>query len=152
VSQAAEILTELQRRGVIVAIEGDTLCLKPRRALDNTLLARVRDEKLAILEVLRSGPATCPAKAEIPESVYQERAQRTLREMCLDYEEGTILWLESNAPLLYEAVTCHLPNKISELWSAHAPLEEFDAVLAELLEAHRQAVALCRAARKVIHE
>lgn len=38
-SQAAEILTELQRRGVIVAVEGDTLCLKPRRALDDTLLA-----------------------------------------------------------------------------------------------------------------
>lgn len=48
-SQAAEILTELQRRGVIVAVEGDTLCLKPRRALDDTLLARVREVK----------PATC---------------------------------------------------------------------------------------------
>jgi hypothetical protein len=35
-SPAAEILTELQRRGVIVAIDGDTLCLKPRRALDDT--------------------------------------------------------------------------------------------------------------------
>jgi hypothetical protein len=57
-SQAAEILTELQRRDVIVAVEGDTLCLKPRRALDDTLLARVRDSKPAILEVLRK-PSTC---------------------------------------------------------------------------------------------
>jgi hypothetical protein len=58
-SQAAEILTELQRRGVIVAVEGDTLCLKPRRALDNGLLARVREAKPAILEALRNRPATC---------------------------------------------------------------------------------------------
>lgn len=58
-SQAAEILTELQRRGVIVAVEGDTLCLKPRRALDATLLARVRHAKPAILEALRTGLADC---------------------------------------------------------------------------------------------
>ncbi|SRR6266851_3805075 len=57
---AVEILTELQRRGVIVAVEGDTLCLKPKRALDDTLLARVREAKPAILEALRKNrPATC---------------------------------------------------------------------------------------------
>jgi hypothetical protein len=58
-SQAAEILTELQRRGVIVAVEGDSLCLKPRRALDDTLLARIREVKPAILEALRTGLAAC---------------------------------------------------------------------------------------------
>jgi hypothetical protein len=56
---AAEILTELQRRGVIVAVEGNTLCLKPKRALDDTLLARIRELKPAILEALRSGLAAC---------------------------------------------------------------------------------------------
>jgi hypothetical protein len=56
---AVEILTELQRRGVIVAVEGDTLCLKPKRVLDDTLLARVRVAKPAILEALRKNrPAT----------------------------------------------------------------------------------------------
>jgi TubC N-terminal docking domain len=58
-SQAAEILTELQRRGVIVAVEGDTLCLKPRNALDDGLLARIREAKPAILEALRNRLATC---------------------------------------------------------------------------------------------
>ncbi len=58
-SQAAEILTELQRRRVIVAVEGDTLCLKPRRALDDTLLARIREAKPAILEALRTGLPSC---------------------------------------------------------------------------------------------
>ena len=56
---AAEVLTELQRRGVSVAVDGDTLCLKPRRCLDNALLARIREAKPAILEALRSIPATC---------------------------------------------------------------------------------------------
>jgi hypothetical protein len=58
-SQAAEILTELQRRGVIVAVDGDTLCLKPKRALDDSLLARIHEVKPAILEALRSGLAAC---------------------------------------------------------------------------------------------
>jgi hypothetical protein len=49
---AVEILTELQRRGVIVAVEGDTLCLKPKRALDDTLLARVRREGMRVQRLL----------------------------------------------------------------------------------------------------
>jgi hypothetical protein len=53
---AVEILTELQQRGVSVVAEGDTLCLKPRRALDDSLLASIRQAKAAILEVLRGRP------------------------------------------------------------------------------------------------
>lgn len=60
--QASEVLTELQRRGVIVAVEGDTLCLKPRCAIDDTLLTQARESKSAILEVLRSRPATYSAQ------------------------------------------------------------------------------------------
>lgn len=55
-NQAAELLTELRWRGVSVTVEGDILCLKPRRALDDTLLKRVRDAKPALLEVLRKEP------------------------------------------------------------------------------------------------
>ena len=36
---AAEILGELRRRGVTIAVDGDTLCLTPRRSLDEPLLA-----------------------------------------------------------------------------------------------------------------
>jgi TubC N-terminal docking domain len=46
---ATEILNELEQRGVTIAVDGDTLCLKPRRALDNALLVRVRESKPAIL-------------------------------------------------------------------------------------------------------
>jgi hypothetical protein len=58
-NEAAEILTELQRRGVIVAVKGDTLCLKPRRALDDILLARIREVKPEILEALRKNRPDC---------------------------------------------------------------------------------------------
>jgi hypothetical protein len=54
VSQAAEILTELRRRGVIVAVDGDTLCLRPKHALDDGMLSRVREAKPAIFEALRN--------------------------------------------------------------------------------------------------
>ncbi len=58
-TQAVEILTELQGRGVSVAVDGDTLCLKPKRALDSELLTRVREAKPAILAVLRQRPSDC---------------------------------------------------------------------------------------------
>ena len=67
-SLAAEVLSELQRRGVTLAAEGDTLRLKPRRALDDALLARVREAKPALLEVLRSRPATCASSCHEIES------------------------------------------------------------------------------------
>jgi len=57
--KAATILDELQRRGVSVALDGNTLCLRPGRALDEALLARVREAKPAILEALRKAPAKC---------------------------------------------------------------------------------------------
>jgi len=60
-TQVAEILTELRGRGVSVTVEGDILCLKPKRALDDALLARVRDSKPSILEVLRKLPSNCAA-------------------------------------------------------------------------------------------
>lgn len=56
-TQAAEILNELRGRGVSITVEGDSLCLKPKNALDDALLARVRRAKPAILEVLLKPPA-----------------------------------------------------------------------------------------------
>jgi hypothetical protein len=63
VTQAAEILSELRERGVNVKVEGDILCLRPTRALDGALLARVRDSKPAILEALRKLPPHAEAHA-----------------------------------------------------------------------------------------
>jgi len=74
VSLVAEVLSELQRRGVSVAAEGDTLCLRPRRALDDTLLARVRQAKSEILEALRKRRRTCSADCyEIEPEVWIHR-------------------------------------------------------------------------------
>jgi TubC N-terminal docking domain len=61
VSAAVEILWELQRRGVSIRAEGDALKLKPRGALDNPLIERVREHKPEILATLRNRPGTCAA-------------------------------------------------------------------------------------------
>jgi hypothetical protein len=58
---ALAILGELQRRGVSVTADGDTLILKPRRAVDSELLARVRDHKPEIIQALSARPAKCAA-------------------------------------------------------------------------------------------
>lgn len=60
-SAAQAILDDLVRRGVVVRVDGDALVLKPRSALDDPLLDRVRAAKPAILETLRNRPATCAA-------------------------------------------------------------------------------------------
>jgi hypothetical protein len=56
---AVAILSELQRRGVSVTADGDALVLKPRRAVDSELLARVREHKPEIIRALSARPATC---------------------------------------------------------------------------------------------
>jgi hypothetical protein len=97
VTQAVEVLSELQRRGVSVTVDGDTLCLKPRRVLDDALLARVRDAKPAILEVLRSRPVTCAA------SCYEIDAGRWIHR---PWNGCTTIQPEVDAPLHKVQETC----------------------------------------------
>lgn len=58
-TDAVETLSELSRRGVTIRVEGGTLRLRPKSALDDTLLARVRQAKPELLMALRNRPATC---------------------------------------------------------------------------------------------
>ncbi|MGH9740578.1 MAG: hypothetical protein ACRD4X_18625 [Candidatus Acidiferrales bacterium] len=154
---AAALLSELARRGVSVTADGDALILKPRRALDGELLARIRENKPEIIRVLSARPVTgtpnCyevePGQSADREATkpdpYECRMQVTLSAMCENYPSGNVIvWLEHNAPLLYDAITRNLPNLVDDLWNRHAALEEFDAALAVLLETHRQAVTLYR--------
>jgi hypothetical protein len=66
-TQVAEILTELQRRGVTATVEGNTLCLKPKHAVDANLLARLREHKLEILDALSRRPAAADASCCEPQ-------------------------------------------------------------------------------------
>jgi hypothetical protein len=54
---AAAILRELERRGVLVTADGDALVLKPKRALDDALLARVREHKPEIIRAVSAPKA-----------------------------------------------------------------------------------------------
>lgn len=94
-SGAVEVLGELQRRGVTFTADGKTLCLRPRRALDDALLARIREAKPAILEALRNRPATCGASCYEAEpgrwihrpwdgcaTPYEKKPLRAVRETC----------------------------------------------------------------------
>ena len=62
-STAAEVLNELYRRGIVVRVDGESIRLKPRSALDDQLLASIRDYKPEIIAALKSRPAPCAAKA-----------------------------------------------------------------------------------------
>lgn len=62
-SAAVETLAELSRRGIAVRVDGESIRLKPRSALDDQLLARVREYKSEILAVLSVRPAGCSTSA-----------------------------------------------------------------------------------------
>ena len=65
---ALAILSELQRRGVSVRVDGYELVLKPRRKLDGELLARARKHKPEIIHVLANHPALddCEMRPIVP--------------------------------------------------------------------------------------
>src|SRR5215472_10703026 len=48
-SGLAQILSEIERRGIVVRVEGENLRLSPRRALDNELLKSISDHKKEIM-------------------------------------------------------------------------------------------------------
>lgn len=56
---AAETLTELLRRGVTIRVEGGTLRLRPKAALDDDLLALVKAHKPEIIMLVVAGAAPC---------------------------------------------------------------------------------------------
>jgi hypothetical protein len=61
---AAELLSELLTRGVVVSPVGASLDLYPRSALSPDLLARVRALKPQLLELLRVGAGAVASPAE----------------------------------------------------------------------------------------
>lgn len=58
-SAATDILEELSRRGVTAQAEGETIKLKPKAPLDDSLLARVKAHKPEILAALSRRPVLC---------------------------------------------------------------------------------------------
>jgi hypothetical protein len=48
-----------------------------------------------------------------------------------------MIWLGESCPILYVELTEGLPNEIQRLWEAKSPVEEFQKVLDNWVEAHR---------------
>lgn len=79
------------------------------------------------------------------DTAYSARMQAALAAISRpDYPAGMIPWLGEAHPDLYDELTVRLPDLIHRFWEARAPLAEFDAILARLVEVHRQACELYR--------
>ena len=63
-SAAQAILDDLARRGITIRLDGETLRLGPREALDDGLIARIKDHKPEILRALAT-----PASPLLPKGV-----------------------------------------------------------------------------------
>ncbi len=79
------------------------------------------------------------------DSAYTSRAQATLSEINQpDYPAGMIPWLGDAHPDLYDALTRRIPDEINLAWKCRAPLAEFEASLARLVQTHQVACGLYR--------
>jgi len=92
-------------------------------------------------------PTARPSKTQAAaDAEYARRAQEALASVCRpDYPQGMILWLGEASPRLYAELTERLPGEIHRLWSEHAPLEKFQAILDRWKQTHAQACVLYRA-------
>jgi hypothetical protein len=80
---------------------------------------------------------------ETRDSDYSVRFTNALRGICSpDYPAGMIPWLRIHYPTLYDELTNRLPDQIHQLWTEHAPLGQFDRVLATWSDTHRKACEL----------
>jgi tubulysin polyketide synthase-like protein len=82
VTGVKEILTELSRRGVAIQAEGQNLRLRPKSAVDEKLLARVREHKPELLAMLSARPSTPLQAAQAPPCGSKDCAG------CYDLEPG----------------------------------------------------------------
>lgn len=75
------ILAEITIRGVAVRVDGETLRLKPREALDDDLLARIKEHKLEILRALAP-----PSYPHLPKGIrlirYEAKSPPVSIDMC----------------------------------------------------------------------
>jgi hypothetical protein len=70
---------------------------------------------------------------------YRDSLKAALQSICSNYPTGTLHWLEGADPALYDALTRRIPDSISQLRNANAPLSQFQRALYELVAAHRRA-------------
>jgi hypothetical protein len=110
------------------------------KALALNVLARTQ----SVPSGTRLSPSTAQhTSVERADAAYHASVEAALDTICHpEYPSGMILWLETVDPGLYDRLTCALPDLISRLWKAHAPLDEFQRVVDEWLATHRRACSL----------
>lgn len=74
-SAAHSILAEIIGRGIAVRVEGETLRLRPRLALDDDLLGRIKEHKADIIRAVLTEGSDQPLRWP-PESLAAERRFR----------------------------------------------------------------------------
>jgi hypothetical protein len=90
-----------------------------------------------------ASPAAPHTFVETADGEYHARVEAALDAICRsEYPSGMILWLERADHSLYDSLTCSLPNLISRLWNARAPLNQFERVMDEWLAVYTRACVL----------
>lgn len=84
--------------------------------------------------------ASDPVHSTTLDEPYHQRVRDALRAIAaLDYPPGTLAWAETAYPKLYPRMLTIPMEQVDKLWREHAPLDQFESVLTDWIEAHRTA-------------
>lgn len=127
------LIAEIERAGGKLALAGERIRYRLPQDLALRWLSELQAHRDEVLALLRQRDAD-----------YHAHVEAALLATCCGHPTGLVRWLETDSPGLYDDLTRRLPDFIHALWTAHAPLEEFQRVVGEWLATHRRACDLYR--------
>jgi hypothetical protein len=130
-----ELVTEILDQGIEIRGENEyqNVRLIPRNGPDIP--------KWVVERVLANKPALLVALREM-DCAYSELTQDAFRRIAEVCPPGALRWAREAHPALTDHIDVELFQRLNDLWNNHAPLEEFEAALSELVEVHRRVGSL----------
>ena len=135
-------ILELERTGATITVKEGTIRVNNPAGLKPELVDELRRRKHEALVYLAQRDRNADMPADDP---YSSRLRKALlATLTPDYPMALLPWLDVAYHAMYVALTETLPGEIHRLWSEGASVAEFDEVLAEWVDTHRNAVVLFR--------
>jgi len=156
------VLNEVESAGIALRLDGEKIRIsfpdsRQREELAGhvAFLRAHRDELAEFLRVRAEGDSReAPyiwGTDRISETRddYGRRAHVAIEAICvIQAPEGLIVWLREHSPILYERLTCDLPNEISRAWNSQISFKDFDALCSRLVDTFQMAAELYRNSKR----
>jgi len=156
------VLNEVESAGIALRLDGEHIRISfpaPQQREDLAghvaFLRAHRDEVAELLRVREAGDSReAPYiwrtdRSSETRDYYGRSAHAAIEAICaIQAPEGLVVWLGEHSPVLYETLTCDLPNEISRAWNAEISFKEFDILCSRLVDTFQKAAELYRISKR----